>query len=161
EVLGELKDRFSRLLRIEPHLAPNGATTYQITASPATPEQTEFINECLIAFMPCDVRPSLGTPSKFKNKGEFIFQLFYPERFQVMLAESGLYASPQPLSWPVFANAKRPASPTPPRQTPPLRDREINAALAWLSRAAKRRRRWSGRLLRIVVDGRDAAFLDL
>jgi hypothetical protein len=161
ELLDELKDRFSRLLRIEPHHAPNGATTYHITASPATPEQTEFINECLREFTPCDVRRSLSTPGKFRNKGEFIFQLLYPERFQVVLAEAGLQASPQPLFWPVFANAERPASPASPRQTPPLRDREINAALARLTRAAKRRLRWSGRLLRIVVDGRDAAFLDL
>jgi hypothetical protein len=161
ELLDELKDRFSRLLRIEPHHAPNGATTYQITASPATPEQTEFTNECLREFTPCDVRRSLSTPGKFRNKGEFIFQLLYPERFQVVLAEAGLHMYPQPLFWPVFANAERPASPASPRQTPPLRDREINAALARLTRAAKRRRRWSGRLLRIVVDGRDAAFLDL
>jgi hypothetical protein len=161
ELLDELKDRFSRLLSIEPHHAPNGATTYQITASPATPEQTEFINECLREFTPFDVRRSLSTPGKFRNKGEFIFQLLYPERFQVVLAESGLPTCPQPLFWPVFANVERPASPASPRQTPPLRDREINAALARLSRAAKRRLRWSGRLLRIVVDGRDAAFLDL
>jgi hypothetical protein len=161
ELLDELKDRFNRLLRIEPHHAPNGATTYQITASSATPEQTEFIKECLREFTPCDVRRSLSSPGKFRNKGEFIFQLLYPERFQVVLAEAGLPVSPQPLFWPVFANAGRPAGPASPRQTPPLRDREINAALARLSRAAKRRLRWSGRLLRIVVDGRDAAFLDL
>jgi hypothetical protein len=161
ELLDELKDRFSSLLRIEPHHAPNGATTYQITASPATPEQTEFIKECLREFTPCDVRRALSTPGKLRNKGEFIFQLHYPERFQVMLAEAGLPASPQPLFWPVFTNAKRPASPAPPSKTPPLRDREINAALARLSRAAKHRRRLSGRLLRIVIDGRDAGFLDL
>ena len=161
ELLDELRDRFNRLLRIEPHRAPNGATTYQIKASSATPEQTEFIKECLREFTPRDVRRSLSTPEIFRNKGEFIFQLLYPERFQVVLAEAGLPASPQPLFWPVFANAERPAGPAPPRRTPPLRDREINAALAWLSRAAKRRRRWSGRLLRIVVDGHDAAFLDL
>jgi len=161
ELLDELKDRFGRLLRVEPHHAPNGATTYQITASPATPEQTEFIKECLREFTPYDVRRSLSTPGKFRNKGEFIFQLLYPERFQVVLAEAGLPTSPQPLFWPVFANAERPAGPASPRQTPPLRDREINTALARLSRAAKRRLRWRGRLLRIVVDGRDAAFLDL
>lgn len=161
ELLDELKDRFSRLIRIEPHQAPNGATTYQIAASPATPEQTEFIKECLREFTPCDVRRSLSKPVKFRNKGEFIFQLLYPERFQVVLAEAGLAMSPQPLFWPVFANVERPASPAPPRQTPRLHDREINAALAQLSRTAKRRRRWSGRLLRIIVDGRDAASLDL
>jgi hypothetical protein len=161
EVLHELKDRFSRLLRIEPHLAPNGATTYQIAASPATTEQTESINECLREFTPCDVRRSLSAPDKFRNKGEFIFQLFYPERFQAVLTEAGLSMCPQPLFWPVFANAERPASPAPPRQTPPLRDREINAALARLRRRAKRRPRLSERQLRIAVDGYDAAFLDL
>jgi hypothetical protein len=161
ELLDELKGRFSRLLRIEPHRAPNGATTYQITASSATPEQTEFIKECLREFAPRDVRRSLSAPDIFRNKGEFIFQLLYPERFQIVLAEAGLPTSPQPLFWPVFANTKRPAGPASPGRTPPLRNREINAALTWLSHAAKRRRRWSGRLLRIVVDGRDAAFLDL
>jgi hypothetical protein len=159
--LDELKGRFSRLLCIAPHQASNGATTYKITASPATPEQTELIKECLREFTPCDVRRSLSAPDRFRNKGEFIFQLLYPERFQVVLAEAGLTASPQPLFWPVFANAERPAGPAPPRQTPPLRDREIHAALAWLNRAAKRRLRRRGRLLRIVVDGRDATFLDL
>jgi hypothetical protein len=161
ELLDELKARFGRLLRIEPRHAPNGATTYQITASPATPEQTEFIKECLREFTPCDVRRSLSAPGKFSSKGEFIFQLFYPERFQAVLVEAGLSASPQPLFWPVFTNAERPASPAPPRQAPPLRDREINAAVARLNRMAKRRLRWSGRLLRIVVDGHDTAFLDL
>jgi hypothetical protein len=96
-----------------------------------------------------------------RNKGEFIFQLLYPERFQVVLAEAGLPMSPQPLFWPVFANAERPAGPAPPRQAPPLRNREINVAVDLLNRAAKRRLRLSGRLLRIVVDGRDAAVLDL
>ena len=119
ELLVELKNRFSRLIRIERSHAPNGATTYQIAASPATPEQTEFIKECLRGFTPCDVRRSLSTPGKFRNKGEFIFQLLYPERFQVVLAEAGLPTSPQPLFWPVFANAERPAGPAPPRQTPP------------------------------------------
>ena len=119
ELLDELKERFSRFLRIEPHHMPNGATTYQITASPATPEQTEFIKECLREFTPCDVRHSVSTPGRFRNKGEFIFQLLYPERFQVVLAEAGLPTSPQPLFWPVFANAERPAGPAPPRQTPP------------------------------------------
>jgi hypothetical protein len=161
EVLGELRGRFSRLLRIEPRHAPNGATTYQIKASPATPEQTEYIKKCLRAFTPLEVRGVLSTPDIFRNKGEFIFQILYPERFQVVLSEAGLSTSPQPLFWPVFANVQRPASPAPPRQTPRLHDREINAALAWLNRAAKRRRKLSGRLLRIVVDGRDAAFLDL
>lgn len=161
ELLGELNGRFSRLLRIEPHVAPNGAMTYQLTASPATPEQTEFIKECLRKFAPRDVRRSFSTPDIFENKGEFISQLLCPERFQVVLAESGLPTSPQPLFWPVFTNVERPASPAPPRQAPPLRDREINAALARLNRAAKRRRRLSGRLLRIVVDGCDAASLDL
>lgn len=161
ELLDELKDRFNRLLRIEPQRAPNGATTYQIRASPATSEQTEFIKECLRELTPRDVRRSLSTPGTFRNKGEFIFQLLYPERFQIVLAEAALPTSPQPLFWPLFANTERPAGAASPRRTPPLRDREINAALAWLSRAAKRRRRWNGRLLRIVVDGRDGAFLDL
>jgi len=161
ELLDELNDRFNRFLRIEPHRAANGATTYQITASSATSEQTEFTKECLREFTPRDVRRSLSTPDIFRNKGEFISQLLNPERFQLLLAESGLTTSPQPLFWPVFANAERPAGPAPPRQTPRLRNREINAALARLSRAAKRRRGWSGGLLRIVVDGRDAAFLDL
>jgi len=151
ELLDELNDRFNRFLRIEPYQAPNGATTYHIAASPATPEQTEFIKECLREFTPRDVRCSLSTPDIFRNKGEFIFQLFYPERFQIVLAEAGLPTSPQPLFWPVFANAERPASPAPPRQTPPLRDREINAALARLNRAVKRRRQWSGRLLGCVA----------
>jgi hypothetical protein len=161
ELLDELEDRFNRFLRIEQHRAPNGATTKQITASSATSEQTEFIKKCLREFTPRGVQRSLSTPDIFRNKGEFIFQLLYPERFQLLLAEAGLATSPQPLFWPVFANAERPAGPAPPRQTPRLRNREINAALARLSRAAKRRRGWSGRLLRIVVDGRDAAFLDL
>jgi hypothetical protein len=159
--LDELKDRFNCLLRIEPHRAPNGATTYQIKASPATPEQTEFIKECLREFTPRDVRRSLSTPDIFRNKGEFISQLLCPERFQIVLAEVGLPTSPQPLFWPVFANVERPAGPASPRRTPPLRDREINAALASLGRAAKLRQKCSGRLLRIVVDGRDTAFLDL
>jgi hypothetical protein len=116
ELLDELKDRFSRLLSIEPHHAPNGATTYQITASPATPEQTEFINECLREFTPFDVRRSLSTPGKFRNKGEFIFQLLYPERFQVVLAESGLPTCPQPLFWGGLSHTEKTATPT---ATPP------------------------------------------
>jgi len=62
---------------------------------------------------------------------KFIFQLLYPERFQIVLAEGGLPTSPQPLFWPVFANTERPAGPASPRRTPPLRDREINSAEAF------------------------------
>jgi|SRR5262245_951588 len=127
-------------LGIEPHHAPNGATTYQITASPATPEQKEFIKECLREFTPCDVRRSLRTPGRFRNKGEFILQLLYPERFQIVLAEAGLPTSPQPLFWPVFANTERPAGPASPRRTPPLRDREINSAEAFARAGGCRKR---------------------
>ena len=161
ELIEDLKTRFGSLLRIEPCQAPNGATTYQIAASSATPDQTDFAKECLREFAPPDVRRSSSTPDSLGNKGEFVYQVSYPEQFQIVLAEAGLPACPQPLFWPVFANIQRPAGPPSSRPSRPLRDREVRAALSLLSLKAKRRRRWNWSRLQIVVDGRESAQLDL
>jgi hypothetical protein len=161
ELLDDLRNRFGALIRIELCLAPNGAATHQLAASPATHDQTDFVEACLREFAPRDVRRSSWTPSKLRNKGEFVYQLLYPEQFQVVLAETGLSAVPHPMFWPVFTNTEKSTSPPSPRQLPSLRDREVRVAVSKLGLAAQRRQQWSGRLLQIVVDGREYTQLDL
>jgi hypothetical protein len=161
ELLDDLNNRFGALIRIELCLAPNGAATHQLAAFPATHDQTDFVKECLREFAPRDVRRSSWTPNKLRNKGEFVYQLLYPEQFQVVLAETGLSAVTQPIFWPVFTNTGKSTSPPSPRQLPSLRDREVRVAVSKLGLAAQRRQQWSGRLLQIVVDGRESTQLDL
>ena len=163
DVLADIGKRFSKFIRIEPNLAHNLAITYQITASSATVEQTEFAQGCLREFAPCDVRRSSSLPQSFRNKGEAIYQILYPEQFNVTLEEAGIPATNRPLFWPVFTNTNNTKSSGSSTQdsAPTLREREIRAALAWLHRVKRRRRQWRGTLLEIVIDGSRREYLDL